>query len=58
MPKMEPYTIISNVHLYEIVSDQLAKSNEGWLLEYRYIDKMKDWLATHEILVHAAYRTW
>jgi ADP-ribose pyrophosphatase YjhB (NUDIX family) len=56
--QMGPHTIISIVHLCEVVGGQLETSAEGQALEYWSIDKMKEWHATHEILARAAYKMW
>lgn len=56
--KYGPHTILSIVHLCEIVAGQLTLSHEGSALRYWPIDGMKHWHGTHEINARAAYEIW
>jgi ADP-ribose pyrophosphatase YjhB (NUDIX family) len=56
--QMGPHTTISIVHLCEVVDGQLETSHEGRALKYWAIDDMKNWHATHEIIVRAAHKMW
>lgn len=57
-PQFGPHTILSVIHLCEIVSGELTLSHEGCALRYWSIDEMRDWHGTHEIHARAAYEVW
>jgi ADP-ribose pyrophosphatase YjhB (NUDIX family) len=56
--KTGPHTIVSIVHLCEVIGGQLRISHEGKALQYWAIDEMNNWHATHEIHARAAYNMW
>jgi ADP-ribose pyrophosphatase YjhB (NUDIX family) len=53
-----PHTIISIVHLCEIIGGRLEVSTEGQALDYWFINEMKDWHSAHEIRAIAAHKMW
>ena len=57
-PKYGPHTILSVIHLCEIVSGGLTLSHEGLALRYWPIDDVQHWHGTHEINARAAYAAW
>jgi ADP-ribose pyrophosphatase YjhB (NUDIX family) len=57
-PKYGPHTILSVIHLCEIVSGELTLSHEGLALRYWPIEDVKDWHGTHEASARAAYQVW
>jgi ADP-ribose pyrophosphatase YjhB (NUDIX family) len=60
MPSVKngPHTMIALVYLCEVVGGELTLSHEGLALEYRAIDGVQDWHATHERYARAAYEVW
>ncbi len=56
--KMGPHTVVSVVHLCEIIGGELKISHEGHALQYWAMDDMKNWHASHEIHARAAYKMW
>jgi ADP-ribose pyrophosphatase YjhB (NUDIX family) len=60
MPSVKngPHTMIALVYLCEVIGGELTLSHEGWALEYRAIDGVQDWHATHERYARAAYEVW
>lgn len=57
-PKYGPYTVLSVVHLCEIIAGELTLSHEGSALRYWPIDEVKDWHGLHEKNARAAYEVW
>jgi ADP-ribose pyrophosphatase YjhB (NUDIX family) len=55
---MGVHSIVSIVHLCEVIDGQLKTSHEGHALQYWKIDDMKNWHATHEINARAAHKMW
>ena len=53
-----PHSLISVVHLCEVVGGELTLSHEGLALQYWPIDDVPRWHATHEKYVRAAYNAW
>jgi len=56
--KYGPYTILSVVHLCEIISGELTLSHEGSALRYWPINEVTDWHGIHETNARAAYEVW
>jgi len=56
--KNGPHTIVSIVHLCEVVSGELSLSHEGLALRYWPIDEVQHWHGTHEINARAAHEMW
>lgn len=55
---MGVHTIVSIVHLCEIIGGQLKTSHESLALKYWSLNSMENWHATHEINARAAYKMW
>lgn len=53
-----PHTMIAVVHLCEVIGGELTLSHEGSALQYRPIDEVQNWHATHEKYARAAYKMW
>lgn len=56
--KNGPHTMIAIVHLCEVVSGKLTLSHEGLALQYRKIDEVQNWHATHERYARSSYDMW
>lgn len=52
------HTMISVLHLCEVIGGDLTLSSEGLSLRYWPIDEVEHWHATHEQYARAAYRVW
>lgn len=56
--KNGPHTMIAIVHLCEVSGGELTLSHEGSALQYRIIDEVQNWHATHERYARAAREMW
>lgn len=56
--KNGPHTTIAIVHLCEAVGGELTLSHEGSALQYRTVDDVQNWHATHERYARAAWKMW
>lgn len=53
-----PHTMLSVVHLCEIIGGELTLSHEGLALKYWQLDEMKNWHPIHGKYARAAHKMW